>query len=74
MADLPTYRWLDPGWEEPTFISLKEQELVKILNKPISTFNVKDYVTRTHSVGNLLDWFNVVARNEFVIGVEELNT
>ena len=63
---------LDPGWEQATFIRLEEQELVEVLMKGVSTIFGATWMI-TYGVRDLLHRLNVVARDELVIGVEELN-
>ena len=64
---------LDPGREEATLISLEEQELIEVLKGKTLAPIVECNWHVIYGVGDLLHGLNVIARNELVVGVEELD-
>ena len=72
-------RWLrvgglDPRGEQTTLVGLEEQELVEVLELTCQQGNFKSTKRTTYSIRDLLYRLDVVARNELVIRVEELDT
>ena len=66
---------LDPGRKEASLVRLEEEELVEILVQyrlAIGSKTGHDDET-TYSVGDLLNGLDVIARDELVVRVEELD-
>lgn len=73
LKKLAAYGWFDPSREEATFVRLEEEELIEILRR-LSVRQRKGREDETYSISDLLNGFDIVARDQFVVCIEELDT